>query len=221
MRRNQRQVELPGLSLPTRPTFDLERSWQGPVAGVDEAGRGAWAGPVVAAAVILKPEAIPSGINDSKKLSREAREKLYDLIVASAAAVGIGEATVEEIDGANILAATFIAMGRAVAALGVTPCHVLVDGNQRPPLDAPLTCVVKGDGRSLSIAAASIIAKVYRDRLMAELDQTAPGYGWARNAGYGTADHQRALDMVGVTPFHRKSFAPIHKLMTQESETTY
>ncbi|RIK92547.1 MAG: ribonuclease HII [Proteobacteria bacterium] len=221
MRRNQRQVELPGLSLPTRPTFDLERSWQGPVAGVDEAGRGAWAGPVVAAAVILKPEAIPSGINDSKKLSREAREKLYDLIVASAAAVGIGEATVEEIDGANILAATFIAMGRAVAALGVTPCHVLVDGNQRPPLDAPLTCVVKGDGRSLSIAAASIIAKVHRDRVMAALDQSAPGYGWARNAGYGTADHQRALDMVGVTPFHRKSFAPIHKLMTQESETTY
>ncbi len=191
------------------------------MAGVDEAGRGAWAGPVVAAAVILKPEAIPSGINDSKKLSRDAREKLYDLIIASAAAVGIGEATVEEIDGANILAATFIAMARAVAALAVKPCHVLVDGNQPPPLDAPLTCVVKGDGRSLSIAAASIIAKVHRDRVMAQLDQSAPGYGWAKNAGYGTADHQRALDMVGVTPFHRKSFAPIHKLMTQESEATY
>lgn len=221
MQRKQQQVDLPGLILPTRPTFELELSFSGLVAGVDEAGRGAWAGPVVAAAVILKPEAIPPGINDSKKLSRAAREKLYDRIIVSAHAVGIGEASVEEIDHANILKATFIAMGRAVAALSQKPCHVLVDGNQRPPLDAPASCVVKGDGRSLSIAAASIIAKVYRDRLMAELDKNAPGYGWAKNAGYGTADHQRALDMVGVTPFHRKSFAPIHKLMTQESETTY
>src|SRR5690606_19772293 len=148
---------------PSEPTLELELALQCPVAGVDEAGRGAWAGPVVAAAVILDPARIPPGINDSKKLSRKKREQLFDLIFATSL-VGIGQASPAEIDAHNILAATFLAMGRAVAALTPAPAHLLIDGNQRPPIAVPLTCVVGGDGRSLSIAAASIVAKVFRDR---------------------------------------------------------
>ena len=219
MKRPPPQFDLPGFDQPEGPTLELERALKCPVAGVDEAGRGAWAGPVVAAAVILDPARVPPGINDSKKLSRKSREQLYDQILATSQ-VGIGQASAEEIDSHNILAATFLAMGRAVAALAPAPAHLLIDGNQRPPHALPLTCVVRGDSRSLSIAAASIIAKVFRDRLMAGLHEITPDYGWAKNAGYGTALHQRALRLVGVTPNHRKSFAPIRHLLDEESPTT-
>lgn len=220
MKRPPPQFDLPGFDRPTGPTLELEQSFSCPVAGIDEAGRGAWAGPVVAAAVILDAAHLPHGINDSKKLSKKKREQLYDQIMATSRA-GIGQASVAEIDAHNILAATFLAMARAVAALPRAPGHILVDGNQRPPIDVPLTCVVGGDGRSLSIAAASIVAKVFRDRLMADLHKTSPDYGWARNAGYGTADHQRALRLVGINPNHRKSFAPVRNLLTQKSLTTH
>lgn len=214
------QGDLPGLGNPSQgPDFLIEQRVGGIVCGIDEAGRGPWAGPVVAAAVILDPARVPAGINDSKALSAARREALYAEIM-DVAAVGIGEASVAEIDSLNILRATFLAMERALGALPARPDHALVDGNQPPPLAIPATCVVKGDARSLSIAAASIIAKVYRDRLMAELARMHPAYGWDANAGYGTAAHSRALEMVGVSPFHRKSFAPIRKLMTQESDTT-
>jgi ribonuclease HII len=219
MKRLPPQFDLPGFDAPSGPTLELELSLKCVVAGVDEAGRGAWAGPVVAAAVILDPARVPPGLNDSKQLSRKVREDLYDQIMTTAK-VGIGQASPAEIDAHNILAATFLAMGRAVAALASPPAHLLVDGNQRPNIPLPMTCVVKGDSRSLSIAAASIIAKVFRDRHMAELHQTAPDYGWAQNAGYGTADHQRALRLVGVTPNHRKSFAPIRHLLSEESVAT-
>lgn len=231
--RNKAQPVLPGLEAPVRPSFDLEeRLGLGPtgrVAGADEAGRGAWVGPVVAAAVILDPArtadgipaGIPAGINDSKKLSARRRAALYDEIMgaaeAGAADVGVGAASPAEIDATNILAASFLAMRRAIAALARPPHHVLVDGNQDPGLGLPTSCVVRGDGISLSIAAASIIAKVTRDRIMAEAAQKYPDYGWERNAGYGTAHHRRALELVGITPLHRKSFAPIHKIINQES----
>lgn len=216
------QADLPGFGdAPAGPSFLIEDRIRqdlgcGLVCGIDEAGRGPWAGPVMAAAVILDPARVPVGVNDSKALSAARREALYAEITA-AAQVGVGAASVEEIDRLNILQATFLAMRRALAALPTPPAHALVDGNQRPPLGLPVTCVVKGDARSLSIAAASIVAKVRRDRLMAELAASHPAYGWERNAGYGTAAHRRALDMVGVSPFHRKSFAPIRKLMTQDS----
>lgn len=219
MKRPPPQFDLPGFNRPPGPTLELEQSLQCIVAGVDEAGRGAWAGPVVAAAVILDPARVPPGINDSKKLSRKRREQLFDLIFATSQ-VGIGQASPAEIDTHNILAATFLAMGRAVAQITPAPAHLLIDGNQRPTIDLPLTCVIGGDSRCLSIAAASIIAKVFRDRLMADLGKITPDYGWAKNAGYGTATHQRALKLVGVTPNHRKSFAPIRHLLDEDSPTT-
>jgi len=201
------------------PSFLIEADHSGPVAGVDEAGRGALAGPVVAAAVILDRTRIPDGINDSKLLPRHRRETLYGEIMATAV-VGVGEATVDEIDRFNILGATLIAMARAVDALDPCPTHVLVDGNQRPTLRYPLTCVVGGDSLSLSIAAASIIAKVHRDRLLGALAAMHPAFGWDTNAGYGTPAHQKALKLVGATPFHRRSFAPIRELETQDFDTT-
>ncbi|HKJ72827.1 MAG TPA: ribonuclease HII [Alphaproteobacteria bacterium] len=186
------------------------------VAGVDEVGRGPWAGPVVAAAVILARGAVPDGLDDSKALSKARREALFDEITG-AATIGCGMASVAEIDTLNILQASLLAMTRAVEALGSAPHMALVDGNRAPRLACPVKTVVKGDAKSLSIAAASIIAKVTRDRLMAELAIEHPAYGWERNAGYGTAEHREGLQLVGICRHHRKSFAPIRQLMTQDS----
>ncbi len=199
--------------------FEYEAMAEGltPVAGVDEAGRGPWAGPVVAGAAILDPETLPRslllGLDDSKKLKAEKREALFRELEEHAR-IGVGIAGVEEIDRLNILAATLLAMRRAVDALAVTPGFVLVDGNHLPDLPCPGEALVKGDGRSLSIAAASIVAKVSRDRIMADLSEKHPQYGWASNAGYGTKAHQKALAEFGVTPHHRRSFAPIRKILS-------
>ncbi|QIG49198.1 ribonuclease HII [Nordella sp. HKS 07] len=197
------------------PNFDLERSafarGFARVAGIDEAGRGPWAGPVVAAAVILNPEALPQGINDSKKLTHARREELYDIILAGAE-VGIGIIDVAVIDRDNILQATYAAMIQAVSALASAPLLALVDGNRAPKLTCPAETVIEGDGKCLSIAAASIIAKVTRDRMMIDLDRQCPGYGFAKHKGYGTADHQEALSRLGPSAHHRRSFEPIRIL---------
>jgi ribonuclease HII len=190
------------------------------VCGVDEAGRGPWAGPVVAGAVILDPLSLPAelaaGLDDSKKLKRAARAALLAAL-KPVARIGVGVASVEEIDTHNILSATLLAMGRAVTDLGApVPDMALVDGNRPPELGCAVRTVVKGDGLSLSIAAASIVAKETRDAMMAELDRVHPGYGWARNAGYGTVEHKNALSRLGVTAAHRKSFAPIRKMLSPE-----
>ena len=185
----------------------------GLVAGVDEAGRGPLAGPVVAAAVIFQKKHIPKGLNDSKKLTARMREKLYARIMEKAVAVGVGEASVDEIDLVNIRQATHLAMARAVRALKPAAAFALVDGNDAPALPCPCETIVGGDGRSVSIAAASIIAKVTRDRLMAALHEIHPEYGWAANKGYGTAEHLLALERFGATPHHRRSFAPIHNIL--------
>jgi ribonuclease HII len=192
------------------PTYDLEAAetalGRGPVAGVDEAGRGPWAGPVVAAAVILDPERIPPGIDDSKVLEPQARERLYGEITRTAQAIGIGIGDVERIDRDNILSATMWAMAQAVAQLALRPRLVIVDGNRAPRLDCAARTLVKGDAKCLSIAAASIVAKVTRDRLMVELARECPGYGFERHKGYGTPEHKAALERLGVTPHHRRSF---------------
>ena len=189
---------------------------QWPVAGVDEVGRGPLCGPVTAAAVILDPAHIPVGIGDSKALSSAKRERLFDAIMASAV-VSIAHASVDEIDRLNILQASHLAMERAVAGLAVVPGFVLVDGNRLPKaLPCPARAVVKGDAKSLSIAAASIVAKVTRDRIMVDLAQQHPGYGWDRNAGYPTKDHLAALLNLGVTPHHRRSFRPVHNILYQD-----
>lgn len=189
----------------------------GITAGIDEVGRGPFAGPVVAAAVILNPEKTPVGIQDSKKLSKSKREILFAELMESAD-VGIGEASVAEIDELNILQATFLSMKRAVEALNQTPDHLLIDGNRDPKIGIPSQLVVKGDSISLSIAAASIVAKVTRDRKMCALSEQYPHYGWEKNAGYGTAEHRKGLSLFGVTPQHRRSFAPIRKIL-EENET--
>jgi len=200
------------------PDFSIEDRGVGVVAGIDEAGRGPWAGPVVAAAVVFDRARLPRdlalGIDDSKALSRARREAL-NAAIARHARVGIGAASATEIDSDNILRATFAAMRRAVDALGVVPDLALVDGNRAPPLPCPVATVVKGDAISLSIAAASIVAKVTRDRIMTSLGRRYPGFGWERNAGYGTAEHRAGLDRLGVTPHHRRSYAPIFKILTQ------
>ena len=199
----------------TGPDFRIElaamRKGAKIVCGIDEAGRGPWAGPVVAAAVVLDPGKIPRGLNDSKKLSEARREALFEPIMA-AARVGVGIAEVDRIDRDNILQATLWAMAEALAQIdGVA--LALVDGNRAPQLPCPVQTIVEGDAKSLSIAAASIIAKVTRDRIMLGHDQTYPGYGFARHKGYGTALHQEALRRHGVTPLHRTSFAPIAALL--------
>ncbi len=202
------------------PDFSLEQSAidQGlaPVCGVDEAGRGPWAGPVVAGAAILDmanlPDNLRLGLDDSKKLTPSRREELFEAL-QGCAHLGVGIAAVEEIDRFNILQATLKAMGRAVAELPLGPGLALVDGNRAPDLDCPVRTVVGGDGLSLSIAAASIVAKVTRDRMMAALGEKHPGYGWDHNAGYGTSEHRQALARLGVTPHHRRSFTPIRKLL--------
>jgi len=183
-----------------------------PVCGVDEAGRGPLAGPVCAAAVILDISAIPVGIDDSKTLTAKARSALEVEIKASAVAWAVAFASVEEIEALNILHATGLAMRRAVAALSLQPAHALVDGNYAFTLPCPVRTVVKGDALSLSIAAASILAKTARDRLMVEMDAVYPGYGFAQHKGYGAAAHMEALQALGPSPIHRPSWAPIRLL---------
>jgi ribonuclease HII len=202
-------------SKPTRrPDLALQRKYGGLIAGVDEAGRGPWAGPVVAAAVIFhgKP---PPGINDSKQLTADAREKLFPKIHA-AAHVAVGIASVEVIDDLNIYHATHAAMCEAIAGLACPPAAVLVDGNRYPKLDVPAEALVGGDALSISIAAASIIAKVTRDRMMLDLGAAFPCYAWERNKGYGTAEHAAALKAHGVTSHHRRSFRPVWERALQE-----
>jgi ribonuclease HII len=194
------------------PDLKFERKYKrlhkGPVAGVDEAGRGPLAGPVVAAAVVLDPRCIPEGIDDSKVLTAAKRERLCAELLACAK-VGIGVCTVEEIDRLNIFWATMLAMTRAVDALGLVPAFVLVDGNRCPDWAHQSHAVVGGDALCLSIAAASIVAKHHRDSMMIELDALHPGYGWASNKGYSAKAHFEALRVLGPTPHHRKSFAPV------------
>ncbi|MBU2941131.1 ribonuclease HII [Shimia thalassica] len=185
------------------------------VAGVDEVGRGPLAGPVTAAAVVLDPDNIPPGMNDSKVLSAKKREALYDVILA-VADVSIAHASVEEIDELNILRASHLAMERAVAGLKMTPDHLLIDGNMIPRgLTGSTEAVIKGDAKSLSISAASIVAKICRDRIMWDLAQQFPGYGWETNAGYPSKSHREALQNLGVTPHHRRSFKPVHNILYQ------
>ncbi|SDX27491.1 ribonuclease HII [Celeribacter indicus] len=186
------------------------------IVGVDEVGRGPLAGPVVAAAVRLDPLRIPDGLNDSKVLSAKRREALYAEILA-VADVSIAACSVEEIDGMNILRASLCAMERAVAGLSRPADYVLIDGNRLPAgLGQDAEAVVKGDARCLSISAASIVAKTWRDRLMVDLAQQHPGYGWEKNAGYGTKLHLEGLRNLGVTPHHRRSFKPVHNILYQE-----
>lgn len=179
------------------------------VAGVDEVGRGPLAGDVVAAAVILDPDRPISGLADSKQLSERKREQLYPLIIANAKAWAVARASVQEIDSLNILQASLLAMTRAVAALAMQPDFVYVDGNRCPRWHYASEAIVKGDSRIAEIAAASIIAKVTRDRELVELDGRYPGYGLARHKGYPTGEHLQALASLGVTPIHRRSFAPV------------
>ena len=190
------------------PDFSFERQCYGPVCGVDEAGRGPLAGPVVAAAVILTPARIPEGLNDSKALSSKQRELLLNIIEKNAQ-IGIGIAEPEEIDRMNILGATLIAMRRAVLALPKLPDMALIDGNKLPDLPCEAQAIVKGDSRSLSIAAASIVAKVTRDRLMVEAESRYPGYGLAGHKGYPTKAHMEAVKQIGPSPIHRFSFKPV------------
>jgi ribonuclease HII len=207
---------MPDFSLETRLGAGRGRI----VVGIDEAGRGPWAGPVVAAAAWLDRAALdPSllaGLDDSKRLTPAARARLFEGLAAAApgaARVGLGEASVAEIDRLNILQASLLAMARAVADLGIKPDAALVDGNRAPDLSCAVETVVKGDARSLSVAAASIAAKVTRDRRMADLAKRHPGYGWERNQGYGTAEHRAALSRLGVTPVHRRSFRPVRETL--------
>lgn len=200
------------------PTFKMERAHGALVCGVDEAGRGPWAGPVSAAAVILHPRRIPKGVDDSKKLSPEKRDGLEIEIKAVAIAWGVGFASIEEIAALNILQATGLAMRRAVEALHSPPSLALVDGNYAFPLPCPVKTVVGGDAKCLSIAAASILAKTARDRLMIALDHEHPGYGFASHKGYPAPRHLEALRRLGPCPIHRHSWAPI-RLMLQGGDT--
>lgn len=195
-----------------RPTLELEQAelalQPGAIAGVDEAGRGPWAGPVVAAAVILDLDNLPVGIADSKALDEDAREAAFASIKKTCE-FGIGIADVTRIDNSNILNATLWAMAQAVGALSSKPRLVLVDGNRLPILPCEGRAIVKGDAKCLSIAAASIIAKVTRDRIMVEMAEVYPGFGFERHKGYGTPQHKEALSRLGVTDIHRRSFRPV------------
>ena len=202
------------------PDFSLEVSARSKgysiIAGVDEAGRGPWAGPVVAGAVVLNLKILESlnflEIDDSKKLSVSKRQKIFELL-PSYASIGTGIAQVTEIDKMNILKASLLAMERAISDLPTKPDYIFVDGNKLPDLPCPGEAIVKGDRLSISIAAASIVAKVTRDKIMTDLAQDYPGYGWERNSGYGTAEHKKALDQFGVTEHHRMTYAPIIKML--------
>jgi len=195
----------------------LLKTMAGPICGVDEAGRGPLAGPVVAAAVILNRKRMPKGLNDSKQLREEDREALFPQIMDMAVAVGVGEASVGEIDLVNIRQATHLAMARAVRALSVAAEFALVDGNDAPALPCRCDTLIDGDARSLSIAAASIIAKVTRDRMMVALHGDYPGYNWRSNKGYGTPEHYEGLKAHGVTVHHRRSFGPIRAILTGQN----
>lgn len=190
------------------------------IAGVDEVGRGPLAGPVTAAAVRLLPGQVPAGLGDSKALTAKRRDALFDVIMAQAE-VSIAHASVDEIDRLNILRASHLAMERALRGLPTPPDYALIDGNLLPR-DLPCRgeAIIKGDALSLSIAAASIVAKVTRDRIMVDLAQQHPGYGWDRNAGYPTKEHQLALLNLGVTPHHRRSFKPVHNILYQDKSVT-
>jgi len=203
------------------PDFDLEINAGGLVAGIDEVGRGSWAGPVVAGAVvfdrkILEPVLL-TGLDDSKVLTQAKREDLFAILAESPAAItGIGLASIEEIDSTNILQATHLAMSRALEDLVISVDLALVDGDQAPSLSCPVRAIVKGDSKSLSIAAASILAKVTRDRLMGVLAEDCPGYGWETNKGYGTAEHRDAINCLGITIHHRRSYAPIRAFLQKD-----
>jgi ribonuclease HII len=194
------------------PSYKFDQAYETPIIGVDEVGRGPLAGPVISAAIILNKEKIPEGINDSKKLSKKKREVINEELI-SQHSFAIGIASVEEIDKINILQASLLAMKRAVLNLNIKPQTILVDGNKLPDLEYNMYPIIKGDSKSISIAAASIIAKVYRDKLMQDLSLQYPGYYWEKNSGYGTKQHLLALDNLGVTPIHRKSFAPIYNML--------
>ncbi len=197
------------------PTYEIEDQFEGVVAGVDEAGRGPWAGPVVAAAVVLERASAPEGLRDSKTLTEKRRRELAAALWKSAR-IGVGVASVEEIDSMNILRASLLAMARAVANLPVMPAIAIVDGNIKPKLRCPAYTVVKGDLKSMSIAAASIIAKTTRDRMMLELARDYPNYAWHSNKGYAAPAHREALLRFGITPHHRRSFSPIHHMLYDE-----
>ncbi len=204
-------------------SFEKELIEQGytNICGVDEVGRGPLAGPVYAAAVILNPSEIPEGLNDSKQLTQTKREHLYHSLIETAN-VSVGKATVEEIDDLNILQASHLAMVRAVAGLKGPVDHALIDGNKLPKgLNIPSTAIVKGDTKSLSISAASIVAKIRRDLVMCDLAQQYPGYGWETNMGYPTERHRKALQDLGVTPHHRRSFKPVHNILYQEKKLSH
>lgn len=207
------------------PDFDIEDEINGVVAGVDEAGRGPWVGPVVAGCAVFinrgVDERLLKELNDSKKLSKKKREMLYDLLLLEAEKgnmkIGIGEASAKEIDEVNILNASFLAMRRAIQAAGTVPNLVLVDGNRLPQKPQyPARAVIKGDAKSYSISAASILAKVYRDRLMEKMALKYPYYGFEKNAGYGTKAHIDGLKKYGITPEHRRSYAPIKAFLNED-----
>jgi len=205
------------------PDFELEDKYSGVIAGTDEAGRGPWVGPVVAGCAVFisrdVDEKLLENLNDSKKLSKKKREMLYDLIIKEAEKghmlIGIGEASAKEIDEINILNASFLAMKRAMQqACPMKPEMVLIDGNRTPKdFGCPVQAVIKGDAKSYSISAASILAKVYRDRLMEKMALQYPGYGFEKNAGYGTKNHIEGLKKYGVTPEHRRSYAPVKEFL--------
>ncbi len=208
----------------TSPDLEIENNVRSRgfnrIAGVDEVGRGPLAGPVVAAAVVLDDARIPEGLNDSKQLTKRRREALYGELL-EVADVSIAEASVAEIEEHNILRASHIAMVRALGGLKIVADYALIDGNQIPRgINLPSLTVVKGDSKSLSIAAASIVAKVWRDRLMFALAQQHPGYGWETNQGYPTKEHKAGLKSHGVTPHHRRTFAPVHNILWQGKKLT-
>lgn len=202
----------------TGPDMMLEAACPGPVCGVDEAGRGPWAGPVSAGAVILDPARVPKGLNDSKKLTAKAREALELEIMDVAIAWGVGFASVEEIAELNVLHAAGLAMCRAIEAMAVKPAFALVDGNYRFKLPCDVKTVVKGDSLSCSIAAASILAKVARDRLMMEMDGLYPGYGFAAHKGYHAPIHVEALRTLGPCPIHRRAWEPVRLVLIERGE---
>ncbi|MFG6448409.1 ribonuclease HII [Roseateles sp. BYS180W] len=206
-------MRLPKSSLTKPAQLGLDWDREGLVAGVDEAGRGPLAGPVVAAAVILDDLNPISGLGDSKALSEKRRERLFDEIRARALCCCIAEASVEEIDQLNILQATMLAMRRAVEGLRLPPAKVLVDGNRIPVLKVPAEAIVKGDAKVAAISAASILAKVHRDRLCLQWHESHPQYGFATHKGYPTADHLEALRQHGVSPWHRRTFGPVKALI--------
>ena len=204
------------------PSFDFENEVNGIVVGIDEAGRGPWVGPVVAGAVVFVNRDVNpyllDNLNDSKKISKKKREMLYNLLLEEQdkgnIKIGIAEASAKEIDDINILNATFLAMNRALDKCGVEPCLVLIDGNKVPKnFKYMAKAVVKGDAKSYSISAASIMAKVYRDKLMEDMAEKYPYYGFENNAGYGTKEHIEALKKYGITPEHRKSYKPIKEYL--------